>query len=71
MPPPAFDHQPTLHGGSGYPVTQPSMNLKRKRRNFELTVEPTADVVSKGMLSMADAYLYFQTFFQGCVSTDV
>lgn len=68
MPPPAFDHQPLVQEGTAYSATQPAMNLKRKRRGFELTVETTADVVSKGMISMADAYLYFQTFFQGCVS---
>jgi len=66
MPPPAFDHQPLVQEGTAYSATQPAMNLKRKRRGFELTVETTADVVSKGMISMADAYLYFQTFFQGC-----
>ncbi|KAG4430934.1 hypothetical protein IFR05_013572 [Cadophora sp. M221] len=48
-------------------VTAPSnTSLKRKRRDFELRVEPTADVVSLGLISMADAFLYFQTFFQGC-----
>ncbi|PVH76092.1 hypothetical protein DL98DRAFT_465595 [Cadophora sp. DSE1049] len=65
MQPTDFVQQP-LQGGSGYTAAQPSVNLKRKRRDFELTVEPTADVISKGLISMADAFLYFQTFFQGC-----
>ncbi|KAH7370946.1 C6 zinc finger domain protein [Rhexocercosporidium sp. MPI-PUGE-AT-0058] len=72
-------HMPVLHGpryvqnplqgqtaGSGFAGGLSNLNLKRKRRDFELSVEPTADVVTKGLISMADAFMYFQTFFQGC-----
>lgn len=52
--------------GNSYFAAAPT--LKRKRGDFELNVEPTADVVSKGLISFADAFLYFGTFFQGCVS---
>lgn len=55
--------------GSEYTTIPSSLNLKRKRRDFELNVEPTIDVVTQGLISMADAFLYFQTFFQGCVSS--
>lgn len=50
------------YGGSG---------LKRKRGDFELNIERSVDVVAKGLISLADAELYFRTFFQGCVSFSV
>ncbi|PMD17786.1 hypothetical protein NA56DRAFT_578416, partial [Hyaloscypha hepaticicola] len=45
------------YGGSG---------LKRKRGDFELNIERSVDVVAKGLISLADAELYFRTFFKGC-----
>lgn len=50
------------YGGSG---------LKRKRGDFELNIERSVDVVAKGLISLADAELYFRTFFKGCVSFSV
>jgi TolA-binding protein len=43
--------------------------LKRKRGGFELNVEGSVDVVAKGLISLADAQMYFGAFFQGCVSS--
>jgi len=43
-------------------------SLKRKRGDFELNVERSMDVVAKGLISLADAEVYFGAFFQGCVS---
>lgn len=43
-------------------------SLKRKRGDFVLNVERSVDVVAKGLISLADAEVYFRTFFQGCVS---
>lgn len=43
-------------------------SLKRKRGDFELNVERSVDVVSKGLISLEDAGVYFRAFFQGCVS---
>lgn len=42
--------------------------VKRKRGDFELSVEIRLDVVSRGLISYEDATVYFRTFFQGCVS---
>ena len=46
-----------------------SSRSKRKRGDFEVTTDPSLDVVSTGLISHEDALLYFQTFFQGCVRT--
>jgi hypothetical protein len=43
-------------------------STKRKRGDFELNVEGSVDVVAKGLVSLADAEVYFGAFFQGCVS---
>ena len=43
-------------------------SLKRRRGDFELNVGVVLDVVSKGLISLDDAGVYFTTFFQGCVS---
>jgi hypothetical protein len=43
-------------------------SVKRKRRDFELNVERSVDVVNKGLISLSNAEVYFKTFFQGCVS---
>jgi hypothetical protein len=42
--------------------------VRRKRGDFELNVEVGLDVVSKGLISLEDAGVYFRTFYQGCVS---
>ncbi|RFU28724.1 hypothetical protein B7463_g7629, partial [Scytalidium lignicola] len=47
---------------------QPVSSSKLKRGYFELRVEPSLDVVTKGLISKQDAELYFRTFFQGCDS---
>lgn len=44
-------------------------SLNRKRGGFELNVERSVDVVAKGLISLADAEVYFGAFFQGCVSS--
>jgi hypothetical protein len=49
-------------------ISYGSSSLKRKRGDFELNLERTVDVVAKGLISLADAEVYFRTFFQGCVS---
>jgi hypothetical protein len=41
---------------------------KRKRGDFEVKTEDSADVVSRGLVSYEEASLYFGRFFQGCVS---
>lgn len=41
---------------------------KRKRGDIELNVEVGLDIVSKGLISLEDAGVYFGMFFQGCVS---
>jgi hypothetical protein len=43
--------------------------LKSKRAGFELNVEGSVDVVAKGLVSLADAQMYFGAFFQGCVGS--
>jgi hypothetical protein len=48
---------------SGFPLR------KRKRGDFELNAEISADVLSKGLISYEDSRLYFEAFFQGCVSS--
>jgi hypothetical protein len=57
-----------FHQDNPFPClnTQPS-KPKRKRGDFEVTVDQSLDVVTKGLISHEDAMLYFQTFFQGCV----
>lgn len=42
--------------------------LKKKRGDFELNVQKSLDVVSKGLVSLEEAHAYFGAFFQGCVS---
>jgi len=42
--------------------------MNTKRGDFELRIEENLDVVAKGLISLEDAELYFETFFQGCVS---
>lgn len=37
--------------------------VKRKRGDIELNVEVGLDIVSKGLISLEDAGLYFRTFF--------
>ncbi|OBT52755.1 hypothetical protein VE04_04847 [Pseudogymnoascus sp. 24MN13] len=39
---------------------------KRKRGDIEVNVEVGLDIVSKGLISLEDAGVYFGTFFQGC-----
>jgi hypothetical protein len=51
----------TSYGNGAGPV-------KRKRGDIELNVEVGLDIVSKGLISLEDASVYFMTFFQGCVS---
>lgn len=58
-------HSPQSQDQSHYAPAPP---LKRKRGNFELHVEKQIDVVGRGLIQEADAALYFQTFFRGCVS---
>ena len=41
---------------------------KRKRGNFEVKTEVSADIVSRGLISYEEASVYFGRFFQGCVS---
>jgi hypothetical protein len=41
---------------------------KRKKGELEITSVASLDAVSKGFLGYDDAVLYFQAFFQGCVS---
>jgi len=60
--PPASQSQPYFAAHS------PSRAPKRKHGNFELHVEKQIDAVSKGLIQQSDAELYFETFFQGCVS---
>jgi hypothetical protein len=43
-------------------------SLKKKRGDFEFNVERSVDVVSKGLVSLEDAGVYFRAFFKGCVS---
>lgn len=45
-----------------------SASRKRKYRDFELTVEENLDVVGRGVVGFADAVLWFEAFFNGCVS---
>jgi hypothetical protein len=52
-------------------VSYGGSDLKRKRGHFELNIERSVDVVAKGLISLADAELYFRTFFQGCVSLSI
>jgi hypothetical protein len=52
-------------------ISYGGFGLKRKRGDFELNIERSVDVVAKGLISLADAELYFRTFFQGCVSFSV
>lgn len=44
-----------------------SPNAKRKRGDFELTIECGQDLIGKGLISYEDAILYFACFFRGCV----
>ncbi|RQM05927.1 hypothetical protein DH86_00002588, partial [Scytalidium sp. 3C] len=37
-----------------------------KLQDFEVGSEPSSDVVARGLISLEDAELYFQVFFQGC-----
>ena len=70
--------QPQTHPEVNVPFPQPFIqspageygipSLKRKRGDFELNVERSVDVVSRGLISLSDAEVYFGTFFQGCVS---
>jgi hypothetical protein len=60
--------QPHLFSQS--PMTEYDITtLKRKRAGFELNVEGSVDVVAKGLISLADAQMYFGAFFQGCVNS--
>lgn len=42
--------------------------VKRNRGDFELIAGAGLDVVSRSLISLKDASVYFRTFFQGCVS---
>jgi hypothetical protein len=59
-----FGESPQARSQTGYGAP----SLKRKRGDFELNVERGVDVVSKGLVSVEDAGVYFRAFFQGCVS---
>lgn len=50
------------------PLSYEPPTLKRKRGDFELNARMEPDVISKGLISYDNAVLYFNTFFQGCVS---
>lgn len=52
-------------------ISYGGFGLKGKRGDFELNIERSVDVVAKGLISLADAELYFRTFFQGCVGFSV
>lgn len=43
-----------------------SASKKRKRTHFEVETPTTSDFVTTGLVTMDDAKLYFDTFFQGC-----
>jgi hypothetical protein len=60
--------QSQMYNQSPSAISYSSSRLKRKRGDFELNVERSVDVVAKGLISLADADIYFRTFFQGCVS---
>jgi hypothetical protein len=59
-----FGESPQARSQARYGVP----SLKRKRGDFELNVENGVDVVSKGLINVQDAGVYFRAFFQGCVS---
>ena len=54
-----YDQRSTIYQSSG---------AKRKRGDFEVRTEHSPDVVSKQLISYDEAVLYFETFFEGCVS---
>jgi hypothetical protein len=41
--------------------------VRRKYREFEVISEVELDVVARGIISIEDAVLYFDAFFNGCV----
>jgi hypothetical protein len=47
---------------------QPLTPMKEKLSDFELRIEENLDVVARGLIRLEDAELYYETFFQGCVS---
>lgn len=64
--PPSYDRSSfhTLSPLASLPST--SISKKRKRAHFEVETPSTSDFVSNGLITVDEARLYFDTFFQGC-----
>jgi len=72
----AIHHENLTSVNSFYPANPPPQQYqnqyqpppaKRKRGDFEVTVEPGLDVIARGLITYEDALVYFRCFFQGCV----
>jgi len=72
----AIHHENLTSVNSFYPANPPPQQYqnqyqpppaKRKRGDFEVTVEPGLDVIARGLITYEDAVVYFRCFFQGCV----
>lgn len=63
---------PACYGQPQHPIASPNTfpptttAAKRKRSHFEITPLTTPDIVGMGLISLQEAELYYNTFFQGC-----